>query len=163
GRAAAPGLRLRRASRQFRGHGPALRIRGNPGPRRLRGEGNPPPPLDPILGRSFARFRSPAPARAVLPAALAHGYARSAQAPVLAGVDLFPSLAKLVGAPVPDNLDGEDLSAAWLGKEPVRKKLLFWEYGRKDDAYQFAPGADRSPNVAVRDGKWMLLVNADGT
>jgi hypothetical protein len=23
--------------------------------------------------------------------------------------------------------------------------------------------ADRSPNVAVRDGKWKLLVNADGT
>jgi arylsulfatase A-like enzyme len=82
---------------------------------------------------------------------------------VLASVDLFPSLAKLVGAPIPDNLDGEDLSAALLGQEPVRKKLLFWEYGRNDNAYLFAPGTDRSPNVAVRDGKWMLLVNADGT
>lgn len=83
---------------------------------------------------------------------------------VVASVDLFPSLAKLIGVPVPDKLDGEDLSAAFLGKEAARTKLLFWEYGRNDNkTYPYPQGAERSPNVAVRDGKWMLLVNADGT
>jgi arylsulfatase A-like enzyme len=45
-----------------------------------------------------------------------------------------------------------------------REGALFWEYGRNNEFFKY-PGivADRSPNVAVRDGKWKLLINADGT
>ncbi|MBN9521691.1 sulfatase-like hydrolase/transferase [bacterium] len=85
---------------------------------------------------------------------------------VLAGVDLFPTLCALAGAPLPKGYepDGEDLSAALLGRTPARRKPLFWEYGRNDTAFACpGPRGDRSPNVAVRDGAWKLLVNADGT
>jgi arylsulfatase A-like enzyme len=86
-------------------------------------------------------------------------------ATVLAAVDLFPSLCKLCGAALPEGYkpDGEDLSAALLGKSPARTRPLYWEYGRNDESFAYAKGPDRSPNVAVRDGDWKLLVKADGT
>jgi arylsulfatase A-like enzyme len=86
-------------------------------------------------------------------------------ATVLTGVDLFPTLCKLCGAKPPAGYepDGEDLSEALLGKTPARTRPVFWEYGRNDTAFAYpGPKGDRSPNVAVRDGKWKLLVNADG-
>jgi arylsulfatase A-like enzyme len=85
---------------------------------------------------------------------------------VIASVDLLPSLAKLCGATLPTGYvaDGEELSAAIMGDQPKRTKPLFWEYGRNDTSFRY-PGAakHRSPNVAIRDGGWKLLVNADGT
>ena len=83
---------------------------------------------------------------------------------VSSAVDLFPSVCALAGAKPPDALfDGEDVSAAWFGKALTRAKPLFWEYGRNAKAFKYPAGRDRSPNVAVRDGQWKLLVNADGT
>lgn len=84
---------------------------------------------------------------------------------VLAAVDLLPSLCKLAGADLPSGYasDGEDLSLAFSGKTPQRSKPLFWEYGRNATAFAYPKVADRSPNLAVRDGDWKLLVNADGT
>jgi len=82
---------------------------------------------------------------------------------VLNAVDLFPSFCAVAGVGVPPALDGEDVSAAWLGKPVSRAKPLFWEYGRNEKAFKYPEGRDRSPNVAVRDGQWKLLVNADGT
>jgi arylsulfatase A-like enzyme len=87
-------------------------------------------------------------------------------ATVLSGVDLFPTLCGLCGAPLPKGYesDGEDLGPALRGQSPARRKPLFWEYGRNDTAFAYpGPRGDRSPNVAVRDGRWKLLVNADGT
>jgi len=85
---------------------------------------------------------------------------------VMCTVDFFPSICALAGVPLPTGiaLDGEDLSAAWSGTRVSRTKPLFWEYGRnnKSFAYPKIP-RDRSPNVAVRDGEWKLLVNADGS
>ena len=86
---------------------------------------------------------------------------------VINAVDLLPSLCRLAGAKVPDDLatrlDGEDLSAAFTGATPLRSKTLFWEYGRNETAFNFPPNArNRSPNLAVREGDWKLLVNADG-
>jgi arylsulfatase A-like enzyme len=84
---------------------------------------------------------------------------------VFAAVDLFPTLSKLCGAELPKGFrsDGEDLSPALLGKSPKRTRPLFWEYGRNDKSFAYPGGKNRSPNVAVRDGDWKLLVNADGT
>ena len=85
---------------------------------------------------------------------------------VVAGVDLLPTLCRLCGAGLPAGYepDGEDLSPALLGESPARTRPLFWEYGRNDTSFAYPPGkADRSPNVAVRDGNWKLLVSADGT
>lgn len=56
------------------------------------------------------------------------------------------------------------MSRAWLGGNLSRTKPLFWEYGRKSKGYSYPPDPrDKSPNVAIRDGHWKLLVNADGT
>jgi arylsulfatase A-like enzyme len=86
---------------------------------------------------------------------------------VLSGVDLLPTLCGVAGAPVPEGatLDGQDMSAALAGTAVVERKApLFWEYGRNEKSFGYPkPPGDRSPNVAVRDGKWVLLVNADGT
>jgi arylsulfatase A-like enzyme len=86
---------------------------------------------------------------------------------VVSAVDFFPTFVNLAGAKLPPNYmsDGEEFSAPLLlGKPASRSKSLFWEYGRNTNSFGF-PGIERnrSPNVAVRDGKWKLLVNADGT
>lgn len=87
---------------------------------------------------------------------------------VITALDLFPSLCKMAGIDVKTNgyqLDGLDMSEALMGKSQVRKTPMFWEFGQQfvgqkkpDNAYQF-----RSPNIAVREGNWKLLVNYDGT
>lgn len=85
---------------------------------------------------------------------------------VLSAVDLFPSLCAMAEVALPAGVafDGEDLSAAWLGKTMRRTKPLFWEYGRNSASFAYPKKPqDRSPNVAVRDGDWKLLVNADGS
>jgi arylsulfatase A-like enzyme len=84
---------------------------------------------------------------------------------VLAATDLFPSLCAVAGVPLPTGVpfDGEDVSAAWTGRPVTRTKPLFWEYGRNTKSFDYPQGADRSPNVALREGDWKLLVNADGS
>jgi len=93
---------------------------------------------------------------------------------VVSAVDFFPTLCSLANVPSPDgaSFDGEDLSAVFRGGKRSRSKPLFWEYGRKPAPkgkkglrafpYPDEPGS-KSPNVAVRDGRWKLLVNADGS
>ena len=84
---------------------------------------------------------------------------------VLGSVDLFPTICALTGVAMPKggDVDGIDASTACRGEPMQRGKPLLWEYGRKAD-YLFPkePGA-RSPNLAIRDGRWKLLINADGT
>lgn len=77
---------------------------------------------------------------------------------VICSVDLLPSLCAITGAEAPTDfpLDGEDMSAALLGTEQTRTNPLFWEFGKNV--------ANRtSPHIAVREGDWKLLVNADGS
>ena len=80
-------------------------------------------------------------------------------------VDLLPSLAALTGAPLPTEqvLDGQNLSAALFGKDAFHNGPVFWEYGRNDSVFKYPEAPDRSPNLAVREGHWKLLVNDDGT
>jgi len=93
---------------------------------------------------------------------------------VVSAVDFFPTLCSLANVPAPDgaNFDGEDLSAVFRGGKQPRSKALFWEYGRKSapkgkkglHAFPYPGEPDsKSPNLAVRDGRWKLLVNADGS
>lgn len=91
--------------------------------------------------------------------------ARVDESSVLAAVDLLPTFASLTGAKLPANYagDGEDVSAALLGKSFTRTKPIFWEYGRNEKSFAYPRPPDRSPNLALRDGPWKLLVNADGT
>jgi arylsulfatase A-like enzyme len=94
---------------------------------------------------------------------------------VIGAVDLFPTLCALCGIDPPPgaSLDGQDRSAVLRGTPSIRGEPLFWQYGRKPGSesgeargllgfpYPKEPGA-RSPNLAVREGPWKLLVNDDG-
>ena len=83
---------------------------------------------------------------------------------VMAGIDLFPTFCSIAGVDPPEvEFDGVDMSAALLGKPQERKRPIFWEYGR-DESY-LRPGLqnDQSPNLAIRDGRWKLLINDDGS
>lgn len=92
---------------------------------------------------------------------------------VISALDLLPTLAALTALPT-NGLsagDGENMALAFKGKSPDRKNPLFWEYGRSMHTsakglqgfpYPKEAGA-RSPQLAVREAQWKLLVNADGS
>jgi arylsulfatase A-like enzyme len=85
---------------------------------------------------------------------------------VINGVDLFPIFCKLTGTAIPAEVkfDGEDLSESFFGKVTVRKNPMFWEYGRNNISFDYPRNPhDHSPNVAMREGKWKLLINADAS
>ena len=84
---------------------------------------------------------------------------------VICGVDFLPMFSRLAHAPLPaQSLDGEDMTQAFFGHTLNRQHPLFWEYGRNETfGYPMETPRERSPNVAVRDGRWKLLVNADGS
>jgi arylsulfatase A-like enzyme len=87
---------------------------------------------------------------------------------VFTTLDLFPTLCAMGGAAIPaelaGKLDGEDLGAALTGGSPVRRKPVFWEYGCNTNSFSYPKDPyHRSPNLAVRDGDWKLLIHADGT
>ena len=90
---------------------------------------------------------------------------RTDEQTILGAVDMFPSLCRLAGAALVAGVtfDGEDLSGALLGKAAERQQPLHWEYGRNNTSFAYPQGRDRSPNLAVRDGRWKLLVSADGS
>jgi arylsulfatase A-like enzyme len=83
----------------------------------------------------------------------------------LHATDLLPTLSKLAGVKIPAGYagDGVDRSGILLGKPSLRKKEMFWEYGRNDIAYNYPKGTDRSPRLAVRSAEWKLLMDSDGS
>ena len=87
------------------------------------------------------------------------------EASVFTAWDLFPTLCAQAGAALPKGYvsDGEDFSKALRGQSVTRTQPLFWEYGRNTNSFAYPTGRNRSPNLALRDGNWKLLVNADGT
>ena len=84
---------------------------------------------------------------------------------LLNSTDMLPSLARLAGIELPKDYhgDGEDKSKVLLGKPALRTTEMYWEYGRNDTAFNYPKGKDKSPNLAIRSGKWKLLMNRDGT
>jgi arylsulfatase A-like enzyme len=84
---------------------------------------------------------------------------------VLTAIDFFPTFCKLAGTPLPKvAFDGEDVSQAFLGKSLDRKAPIFWEYGRNETfGYPKEYPAQRSPNLAIRERNWKLLINSDGS
>lgn len=83
---------------------------------------------------------------------------------VMAAMDLFPSLCSILGIEYPENLDGTDKSEALLGTPVDVTQPLMWEYSSNPGG-SIQPGnlAFRSPNLAIREGDWKLLINADST
>ena len=84
---------------------------------------------------------------------------RTDDSTVIGAVDFLPSVCSMAGVEAPGavNLDGEDMSAALLGKPKQRAKPLMWEW-------RFTIAGDvlnRSPMLSIRDGNWKLLMNPD--
>jgi N-acetylgalactosamine-6-sulfatase len=78
---------------------------------------------------------------------------------IVAGVDWLPTVCSMAGAKLPGGLkpDGEDMSAALLGKSKQRTRPLMWEWRFR----VFGDMAHKCPMLAIRDGKWKLLMNPD--
>jgi arylsulfatase A-like enzyme len=77
---------------------------------------------------------------------------------VLAGVDVFPTLAAAAGLAVPEGYegDGENVLSAWRGEEWERSKAMFWEWkGNHSEEANW-------PVLGMREGMWSLLMDEGG-
>jgi len=79
---------------------------------------------------------------------------------VISAIDWLPTVCKLAGADVPNiRPDGEDVSDILRGKTRPRRTPIFWEWrGGISGNQNYRP-----PSLAIREGKWKLLVNPDAT
>ncbi len=84
---------------------------------------------------------------------------------VFAAFDLAPSLLALAGVKPPSGVafDGEDVSATLTGRSTAsRRAPIFWR--RPPDRKSSPPLiTEIQPDLAVRDGKWKLLCEYDGS
>lgn len=74
---------------------------------------------------------------------------------VVTAVDLLPTFLDAAGVNLPDGYqpDGESVLAAFKGEDFKRSKPIFWEWrGGDNQAFTW-------PSLAIRDGKWKLLLN----
>jgi uncharacterized sulfatase len=83
--------------------------------------------------------------------------------------DLFPTLTQIAGVAAPENVtfDGENLSQALLGvQSQTRTKPQFWNMNRGTEnrhVNSSGAGASGQEVLGIRNGKWKLLINAQGT
>jgi N-acetylgalactosamine-6-sulfatase len=72
-------------------------------------------------------------------------------------VDLLPTLCAATGVKLPDDYhgDGENLLAAFNGKDVARTRPIFWEWRGNNTE------PDWWPRLAVRDGDWKLALTYD--
>jgi arylsulfatase A-like enzyme len=76
---------------------------------------------------------------------------------VWSAVDLLPTLAKVVGVPSPQGLDGENVTPVLFGAGQGRQAPLFWEW-----KFEIFGNQDyRPPQLAMLDGKWWAGCNPD--
>ncbi|MBX3741202.1 MAG: sulfatase [Akkermansiaceae bacterium] len=66
----------------------------------------------------------------------------------VSSIDFLPTIAALVGAPVPSGLDGKDLSAAFSNGETLDRGNLYWHYPHYH--------ATR-PSGSILSGDWKLI------
>lgn len=81
---------------------------------------------------------------------------------VIASVDLLPTLCAVAGATVPaevaEQVRGENVAAALQGQADwSRHTPLYWQWRFRVSNHPW----NRSPQLAVREGRWKLLLNPD--
>jgi arylsulfatase A-like enzyme len=78
---------------------------------------------------------------------------------VVAGVDFFPTVCRLTNVPLPaaHAIDGEDASDVLFGQPRPRKTPLMWDWRFNIAGHVW----HRSPQLAIREADWKLLVNPD--
>lgn len=67
----------------------------------------------------------------------------------VSGVDLLPTIVRACGLPIPQDVDGQDISAAWLESRELARDL-YWHYPH----YSNQGG---KPGSAIRSGRWKLI------
>lgn len=79
---------------------------------------------------------------------------------VVSAVDFLPTLSALGGCDLSSNVqaDGENIYDVIQGSHRVRTKPLFWDYRFR----QAGSLIHHSPQLAIREGDWKLLMNRDG-
>jgi arylsulfatase A-like enzyme len=124
----------------------------------------PPSNADPFRGRKWSLYeggiRTPFIAR--WPGKIKPGTINDTA--IISSIDFLPTIMNIAGlSSVQMKIDGEDISAALFERSFNRKQPLYWEYGRNE--YYLKPGNPRfiSPNLAIRDNNWKLLMNYDST
>jgi N-acetylgalactosamine-6-sulfatase len=78
---------------------------------------------------------------------------------IVGGVDWLASVCAVAGVKLPSGLvlDGEDMSDTWRGRARERTRPLMWEWRWE----VFGHVWNVSPRLAIRDGRWKLLMNPD--
>ena len=81
---------------------------------------------------------------------------------VFAAIDLAPTILDLTGTPQPAgaHFDGESLPGTLLGQGGSRRAPLFFRRPPDRDSFY---GVKDLPDLAMRDGKWKLLCEYDGS
>lgn len=85
---------------------------------------------------------------------------------VAQAVDFLPTLAVAAGVNLPGASSGINIFSSFLGEPITRRPPLFWSFGMPGASRQ--PGGpflkqDKSPRLAIRDGRWKLLAETDGS
>jgi N-acetylgalactosamine-6-sulfatase len=80
---------------------------------------------------------------------------------ILSAVDLVPTITRLAGVTGPSahRLDGEAMDDVLLGADRPRRTPLMWEWRFRIAGEPFY----HSPQLAIRDGRWKLYLNPDGS
>lgn len=78
----------------------------------------------------------------------------------LSAVDLFPTFCAAAGCDITEDygLQGENMLDVFQGEPRGRSTPLMWEWRFRIAGHVI----NRSPILAIRDGRWKLLVNPDG-
>lgn len=82
---------------------------------------------------------------------------------VMSAIDVSPTICRFAGIPVEDELDGLDRSDVLVGKGSRRAKPVFWQYGDPHAILKGGKPEHQSPTFAMRDGRWKVLINPDGS
>ncbi len=80
---------------------------------------------------------------------------------IFSAVDLLPTICSLAGIEnsALKNIDGQDMSAAIKGKPQERKEPIHWAL--QEDV--LGPKINVSPKLIIREGRWKLMMNYDGS
>ncbi len=83
---------------------------------------------------------------------------------VMSAIDFYPTICSILGIDYPEDLDGVDKSKAFFGEPILEVPPIMWQYASNRGG-SILPGdtSNISPNMAIRDGDWKLLINVDGT
>ncbi|HIG31279.1 MAG TPA: hypothetical protein EYQ50_27130 [Verrucomicrobiales bacterium] len=81
---------------------------------------------------------------------------------IMSTLDLSPTICKIVGVKVENNLDGIDRSRVLFGT-PSDRKPLFWQYGHPHSVLKGGLPKHLSPTFAMRQGPYKYMVNPDGS